>query len=363
MPEQFGDKQHEATPYRRQKAREEGQVPRSHDLASAALLLSALGLLLYFGQGVVLLLVNLTQRQLGSAAWRTLDRDRLVEEMHSLITLLGSQMLPVLGLLVVAAVAIQLSQTGVLFLPEKLGLDLSRISPLRGFQRIFSLSNAIRLGFGLLKIVLVATVAYWCLWAERHQILGLCDQSVPEIARYVVESALWTCLKIGAALLILALFDYGYQWWKHEQDLRMTTQELREELKTLQGDPHIAARRKSVQRQLVMQRINTAVPKAQVVVTNPTELAVALQYDMETMSAPIVVAKGAGAVALRIRRLALEHNIPVVERKELARALFKHVDIGRPIPPEQYAAMAEVLRYVYELKGETPNLRSRQRAA
>ena len=168
-----------------------------------------------------------------------------------------------------------------------------------------------------------------------------------------METALWTCLKIGAALLVLALLDYGFQWWKHEQDLRMTTQEMREELKTLQGDPQIAARRKAVQRQLALNRIGTAVPKASVVVTNPTELAIAIQYDIETMAAPIVVAKGAGSVALRIRRLALEHNVPVVERKELARALYKHVEVGKPIPPEQYAAMAEVLRYVYQLQGKT----------
>jgi flagellar biosynthetic protein FlhB len=151
----------------------------------------------------------------------------------------------------------------------------------------------------------------------------------------------------------LAILDYVYQRWKHEQDLRMTTLEIREELKTLQGDPHIAARRRAVQRQMVLHRISSAVPKADVVVTNPTELAVAIQYDLETMDAPVIVAKGAGVLAQRIRRLALEHGIPVVERKELARLLYQRVDVGRPIPPEQYAAMAEVLRYVYQLQGKT----------
>jgi len=133
----------------------------------------------------------------------------------------------------------------------------------------------------------------------------------------------------------------------------MTTQEVREEMKTLQGDPQIIARRRAVQRQLVLNRIGTAVPKADVVVTNPTELAIAIQYDHESMDAPIVVAKGAGTVAQKIRRLALENSVPVVERKELARALYKTVEIGKPIPADQYAAMAEVLRYVYELKGKT----------
>ena len=162
-----------------------------------------------------------------------------------------------------------------------------------------------------------------------------------------------TCLKIGIALLILAIFDYGYQRWKHEQDLRMTTQEVREEFKMLQGDPHMAARRRQVQRQLVMHRLKSSVPKADVVVTNPTELAVAIQYDPDTMEAPIVVAKGAGVLAQQIRRLALEHNIPVLERKPLAQALYKNVDINKPIPADQYAAVAEILRYVYQLQGKT----------
>jgi flagellar biosynthetic protein FlhB len=177
----------------------------------------------------------------------------------------------------------------------------------------------------------------------------------------VIQVILWTCLKVGVALLILALFDYGYQRWKHERDLRMTAQEVREELKKLQGDPQIIARRRAIQRQLVLNRIGATVPKADVVVTNPTELAIAIQYDLETMEAPIVVAKGAGAVAQRIRRIALEHQVPIVERKELARALYRQVDVGRPIPPEQYAAMAEVLRYVYQLKGKT--LPATERAA
>jgi flagellar biosynthetic protein FlhB len=163
---------------------------------------------------------------------------------------------------------------------------------------------------------------------------------------------LWTSLKIGGALLLLAIFDYGFLYWKHEQDLRMTTQEMREEMKSQQGDPQVAGRRKAVQRQLAMNRLSTAVPKADVVVTNPTELAIALQYAPETMPAPLVIAKGAGILAQRIRRLALESNVPVVERKELARSLYKNVDLNQAVPAEQYAAVAEVVRYVYQLKGK-----------
>ena len=159
-------------------------------------------------------------------------------------------------------------------------------------------------------------------------------------------------MKIGLALLVLAIFDYGYQYWRHEQDLRMTPQEVREEMRNMEGDPQVASRRRAVQRQLVLGRLSQAVPRADVVVTNPTELAVAIQYDPEEMAAPVVVAKGAGVLAQRIRRLALENGIPILERKPLAQALYRDVDVNHAVPQDKYAAVAEVLAYVYHLKGK-----------
>jgi flagellar biosynthetic protein FlhB len=309
--------------------------------------------LLWFGERIVLFMGNYAKRQIGQETWLSIDGDFVVSEWHLVMQQLSAALLPLFGILMLVAVASNLGQVGFLFLPAKLAPDFNKLNPVQGVQRLFSLSNVMRLAFGVFKLVVVGTVGFWCLWSQRNEILGLSALAPLQLALFVVEVVLWTTLKIGVALLILAILDYGYQRWKHEQDLRMTTQEMREELKTLQGDPQIAARRRAVQRQLVLNRIGSSVPKADVVVTNPTELAIALQYDLETMDAPIVVAKGAGAVAQRIRRLALEHDIPVLERKELARALYKQVEIGQPIPPEQYAAMAEVLRYVYEVKGKT----------
>jgi flagellar biosynthetic protein FlhB len=163
-----------------------------------------------------------------------------------------------------------------------------------------------------------------------------------------LKTVLWTAL----ALVILALFDYGLQWWKQEQDLKMTHQEVREEMKEMQGDPQVAARRRQIARQMAMSRVASAVPKADVIVTNPTELAVAIQYDPAEMAAPVVVAKGAGVLAQRIRKLGLENNIPIIERKPLAQLLYKEVEIGKAVPTDSYAAVAEVLAYVYQLKGK-----------
>lgn len=352
MADQFGDKTHEATPHRRQKAREEGHVARSQDLSSAALLVGGIVVLLYWGGDVANYFANLVREYLGGEAWLTADRDFAVTQWNLTVFGLGKVLLPTLGVFMLIAVAAQIGQVGLLWLPEKMGMDLNRVNPLDGFKRIFSLSNVVRLSFGLMKIGLITGIALWCVWGHIAAVLGAVGMELPQIASLLADTTLWTALKIGAVLLVLALLDYFYQWWKHEQDLMMSTQEIREEMKDTQGDPQIIQRRKAAQRQLALTRLKTTIPKADVIVTNPTELAIGIQYDIETMAAPVVVAKGAGLVAQKIRRIALENKIPIVERKELARALYKNVEIGQAIPAEQYAAVAEVLRYVYQLTGK-----------
>jgi flagellar biosynthetic protein FlhB len=359
MAEQSGDKSHDATPYRRQQAREQGQVARSLDLASAAILVGALLVLLYFGPKVSDFLGELTRGQLAGEVWTDVDSHFVASYWNAIMLRMAAVLLPILGLLMLIAVAVNVGQTGFLLLPQKLAMDLSRIDPIKGAGRIFSWASVVRLVLGVGKVLAVVAVAAWSLWGERGKLLVLGEQGVTEIAAYLLSVALWTCLKIGVALLVLAILDYAYQRWRHESELRMTTQEVREEMKNLQGDPQILARRRAVQRQLVLNRLSSIVPRAEVVVTNPTHLAVALAYDPEKMAAPIVLCKGAGVIAERIRKLAMENDVPVLERKELAQALYKHVEINQPIPSEQYAAVAEVLRFVYELKGKTlPNLRS-----
>lgn len=352
MPDQFGEKSQEPTPHRRQKAREEGHVPQSQDLTSAVLLLVALVALWTLGQELIDFLAEYLGGQLGQPPPPAADAQWAASQWYTLAQGLADRALPLLLVILVAAVAINVLQMGFLLLPQRVQPDPSRINPLKGFARLFSVANVARLVFGIFKVALVGAVAFWAVWAERETILGLAALTVPEIAVYLIEVLFWTTAKVAAALLILAILDYGFQWWKNERDLRMTPQEVREELKHLEGDPQVIARRRAVQRQLVLNRLSTAVPKADVVITNPTELAVAIQYDPETMAAPIVVAKGAGLLARRIRQIALENGIPILERKPLAQALYREVDINHPIPRDKYAAVAEVLAYVYQLKGK-----------
>jgi flagellar biosynthetic protein FlhB len=352
MAEQSGEKSFEATPHRRQQAREQGQVAYSQDLGSAALLVVGALVLMYWGGAIVDRSLAFMEGQLRGEAPLVADQGQVVVQANQLLRRFGGALLPILAVLAVAGALSTVLQIGLVLLPDRLQPDVTRLSPLAGLRRIFSLQGVVRLGFGLVKVGVVAAVSAAVIYNRWNEVLHASELPIAELARWLVDVSFETALWVGAALLALALLDYGFQRWKHEQDLRMTHQELREEMKNLQGDPQIVARRRAIQRQMALNRIGDKVPKADVVVTNPTELAVAIQYDPEHMAAPIVLAKGAGVLAQRIRRLALEHGIPVVERKPLAQLLYKEVEVNRPVPDQSYSAVAEVLAYVYQLKGK-----------
>jgi flagellar biosynthesis protein FlhB len=353
MAEEFGEKTHEATPYRKQKAREEGNVAKSQDLVAATILLVAIGILIYFGRPIAEFLATLVRQALTDPAIRLESANEPAQWGLRWLLNLGMILAPVLLAITSAAILGNLLQSGLLYLPQKLAPDFSRLDIVKGLQRLFAPQNYVRLGFSLSKMALIGGVAIYVIWPKREEVLTLWRLETLEIGMLLSTTTLDAGMKIASAVFVLALTEYGYEFWKYNQDLKMTTQEVREEMKTLQGDPQIVQRRRQIHKEMVKGRLSVAVPKANVIITNPTELAIAIQYDYDTMEAPIVLAKGAGALAQQIRRLALENSIPVVERKELARALYKLVDVGRPVPFEQYSAVAEVLRYVYQLTGKT----------
>jgi flagellar biosynthetic protein FlhB len=315
-------------------------------------LLLALLCLAISGGGLAGFLEACSRYHLGGEAWLSADVNFVVGRWNETLLELARVLLPIFGLLFFGAIAINLMQIGFLFLPDKVAPDISRLSPIKGLQRLFSLVNAVKLGFGVFKILIIAGVALVSLYYQADEILNMTNGDVREIGGYMLGIMFRTAMTIAVVLLILALLDYAFQRWKHEQDIKMTPQEIREEMKHLEGSPEVIARRRQVQRQLALNRLGDVVPKADVVVTNPTELAVAIQYKPETMAAPIVVAKGAGVIAQRIRRLALEHGIPIIEKKPLARALYCDVEINHAIPEDKYAAVAELLAYVYQLQGK-----------
>ncbi|MFO0791110.1 MAG: flagellar biosynthesis protein FlhB [Pirellulales bacterium] len=352
MAESAGEKSFEATPHRRQEAREQGQVVFSQDLASAAMLMLATLLIMMLGGALMKFCSDLMRHHLEQVPELHGEQGNYISEWVSIGYSLSIVLLPILGLMLLGGVLSSVLQIGLLWLPDRLAPDISRVSPLAGLKRIFSLTGTARLGFGLFKVLLVSIVAATIVWMKWNDVMRSTGLDTAQFAKFLASTSLHTVLWIGLVLFLLAILDYGLQRWQFEQDLRMTHQEIREEMRNVQGDPQIIARRRAIQRQMVLNRISSGVPKADVVVTNPTELSVAIQYDPEEMGAPVVVAKGAGVLAQRIRKLALENSIPVVERKPLAQLLYKEVDVGKPIPTESYAAVAEVLAYVYQLKGK-----------
>lgn len=265
MADYAAEKTHAPTPRRRQQAREAGQFAKSQDLVSAAVLVAGLAALIWLGHSAAIALRNMLQTQLTAAAVQSIDHDTLMATWRQMLGLLVPALLPLLGIVLVIAVLGNVLQVGFVWLPQRLAPDWNRISPLTGWQRIFSFSAAVRLALSLVKIALVGGVALWSLNGERDTILALATLETPQIASYLVSVVLRTSLEIGAMLLLLALVDYGYQWWRHEQTLRMTADELREELRNLQGDPQVAARRRNLQRQGSLKRSAETVSKLEAV--------------------------------------------------------------------------------------------------
>ncbi len=351
MPEErFEERTEPATPRRRQEARERGHVARSADLSSAVILLAAVLTLEFFGrsflEGVFAALKGVLER----LAEMDGARENLLLHFGGIAGAAALGLLPFLGVVLVAAAGINLLQVGFVFTAEPLAPKLERIDPVEGMRRIFSVRSLVRLLSGLLKVTAVGGVVFATVWGERSRLLGLLDAGFEDILKYGIGATFMVALRAVLVLLVLAILEFGYQRWQYERDLRMSRAEIREELKRYEGDPKVRERRRAVQRQLALQRMMQRVPKATVVITNPIHVAVALEYDRERMPAPVVTAKGAELLARRIREAAMEHGVPVVQRPDLAQALYRTVEVGQAIPMELYQAVAEVLAYVYRVR-------------
>lgn len=347
------EKTEEPTARRLQDAREKGDIARSMEVPSAAVLLASL---------LTLYLLN----DFNMHTYSTVLRYYL-GHLHS-IKLLPDQLGPLsrqglwfvlllCGPLMLAVVLVGLLgnfvQFGFLFSTEKLVPKFSNISPIEGIKRMFSMQMLVNTLKSFAKVILVGYVSYHEVMVALPQINPLMDQSAWQIGAFVGKISFNIFLKAALVLSVLAALDYAFQRYDFKKKMRMTKQELKEEAKQTEGDPHVKGRIRSIQMEMARRRMMEEVPKADVVITNPTRLAVALKYDSVAMAAPVVVAKGAGVIAHRIKELAKENGIPLVEDKPLARALFKAVKLNEAIPENLFQAVAEVLAYVYSLKRKT----------
>jgi len=351
MAENDSERTEAPTPRRREEARRQGNVARSVDLTAAIALLAAVVLLDFFGLRILHGLQNSLRLMLGPSGGNPTRADDLRQVLSHASQMFFAAAAPLVLSLSAVALLATMGQVGFLFTTQPLEPSWSKLNVLRGLAGLFDARSGMRAVMSMAKVALILSLAAWWVIGQVPHMLALCEHQALPIFGIICGMVYSLALKLAALLLILGIFDYAFQHWKRERDLRMTKQELKEELKRMEGDPATKQRRLRVARQLIMQRINHAVPKAHVVVTNPTHFAVALRYDAATMKAPKVVAKGADLMAQRIRQLAAVHGVPLVERRDLARALYRGVEVGREVPPQFYNAVAEILAYVYRLSG------------
>jgi flagellar biosynthetic protein FlhB len=350
MAENEEERTEQPTPKRLEEARKKGQVPRSTELSAAAVILTVGGGLHFLGgymgsrfNGLMSASLSLTREQ--SVDESLMFPTMVAEAAHALVACA-----PILGLTLVAALVAPLLLGGWNLSFEALAPDFTRLNPLSGFGRMFSTRSGVDLAKAFAKFILLALVAFLLLRQKSGELMALGSEPTRAAIAHATSLTGYALLMLAGTLGLIAAVDVPWQLFQHSKQLRMTRQEVREEMKESEGSPEIKGRIRTMQREIARRRMMQEVPKADVVIVNPTHFAVALKYDEKRMRAPIVVAKGADVIAARIREIATESLVPIFEAPPLARALFKSVEIGGEIPATLYVAVAQVLTYIYQLK-------------
>jgi len=343
------EKTESASSRRLEQAREEGQVPQSRELATFISLMVGVVGLYVLGRWSGHRMMEIVRSGLNFERRLAFEPGGMGQVMSSLATDALFTVAPLLAASVIAALATPFLMGGWVFSTNVLRFDLSRLDPMQGLGRMFSTHGLVELVKASLKAVLVASVGVWVVWRERDHLFALMLQpletSMDDFAALVLLSA----LLIVSSLALIAAIDVPFQLWEYHRRLRMTKEEVRQEMKEQEGDPQIKARIRAAQREMSRRRMMTQVPTADVVVTNPTHYAVALKYDPDKAGAPIVVAKGMNLIALNIRELARENSVPILEAPPLARALYANCELEQPIPTALYTVVAEVMAWVFQL--------------
>ncbi len=350
------DKTEEPTAKKLEKARSEGNIAQTPEVRALASLIA--------GMIMVGMLAPMIARDLQALMTPFIELPHtLAVDLASLERLtidlalgVGKALLWPAVLVIVFAVTLSLIQSkGFLWVPKRLAPSFNKISPLQGIKRIFSINQLVELFKSLFKITLVGGLLFWVTWRHRREFENLAALSLEDLLGYLRDHIYWLIFVTVLAVTAMAIADYLFQRYRWMEKMKMTKQEVKDEHKQAEGDPQVKARIRSIRVQRARKRMMAAVPKADVVVTNPTHYAVALKYDPETMNAPTLVAKGADLVAKRIRDLATENEVPIVENPPLARALYASVELDQEVPPEHYKTVAEVIGYVMRLKGQRAN--------
>lgn len=343
------EKTEPASPRRLEKAREEGQVARSRELVTFVMLTTGLGCLWASGEMMAGHLGSALRNGLQFERASAFDASHMLVQAGSTILHALQALAPLLAAMLVAALVAPMLLGGWLLSAKSLAPKFSKLNPIAGIGRMFSTETLAELGKTIVKSLLVGGVAWWVISRNLPEIMALISEPVHEALAHTLRLVVNSCALIIASLLLVAGIDVPYQLWSHSHKLRMSREDLRQEQKESDGDPQVKAQIRRQQQQMAKRRMMAEVPKADIIVTNPTHFAVALKYSDKEMRAPRVIAKGTDLVALRIRALAEEHNIPVLEAPPLTRALYRHTKLDAEIPVALYAAVAEVLAWAYQL--------------
>lgn len=338
------------TPHRLEKAREDGQIPRSRELTSLLMVLVGLCIIWMGGEPLSRKLAAMLSAGLHFDHNIINDPNLIVNQISGLIKQAVWALFPLMSGLVIVAIAAPMLLGGLLFSGKSIQFKFSKLNPLPGLKRFFSAQTGAELLKAFLKATLVGSVTAWYLWHNWPDMMRLMSEPPIAALRHSLNIVAACGLLIVMGLIPMVGFDVFFQVFSNLKKLRMSRQDIRDEYKQQEGDPHVKGRIRQQQRAAARRRMMADVPKADVIVTNPTHYSVALQYDEKKMNAPKVVAKGAGLVALRIREIGSEHRIPVLEAPPLARALYRHAEIGQQIPGQLYSAVAEVLAWVWQLR-------------
>lgn len=351
-----GEKTEQPTDHRRNEAREKGNIAKSTDLNAAGMMLATAAALYFFAVSISSDMKELLEVTLTTPVWLRMEPVLLIERCESVVKYFLRGTVITMLVLFISAIFLNVVQVGFNISPDVLQIKWERLNPVEGAKRILSIRGLVKLAVSLGKIFLLVLIATWFCYLMFPKFLSLMGAPPETILRDIFNSTIELGILLALALIVLGGLDFVFQKWKHEKDLMMTKQEIREEMKSMEGDPLIRQRRREAHRKLAMSQELSKVATADVVVTNPTHISVAIKYDPESMPAPIVVAKGAGEIAFQIRKIANEHGIPIIERKALARQMYRDVKVGAEIPFELYEVFVEIMAYVYSLTGKTmPN--------
>lgn len=347
-----GEKTEKATPQKRQESKRKGQVAKSAELPSAMIMIGGILLLSFLGgwmldQVLAIYRINFTEY----IAWDWTEKN--VRTLFEGMTMNAMKLMaPMMGAAIVFGILGNFIQVGAMFTTDPLKMKLDRLDPIQGAKRIFSVRALVELAKSLLKISIIGFAAFTVLWGEKEELFLLSQKSLTESLSFIGGLVLKLGITASIILLVLAILDYMYQKYEFEKNIRMSKQDIKDEYKKSEGDPLIKQKIKERQRSMSMNRMIQDLPNADVLITNPTHYAIAIQYDAETMEAPKVIAMGKDHLALKIKEKAKELDIVIMENKPLARALYAQVEVGDSVPEDLFLAVAEVLAYIYRLKGK-----------